>query len=307
LRLPVAALLMFLAAAPCRAADASPLPVVEVAAGVFVHAAPHELASPQNAGAIANIGFIVGQDAVAVVDTGGSYLAGRRLRAAFAARTDRPVRYVVNTHVHPDHILGNAAFVQDGASFVGHAHLPDALSRRSGSYLASAEALVGADAFAGTRIVPPTILVAGRLELDLGRRRLVLEAWPTAHTNADLTVLDETTATWFLGDLVFSGHVPALDGSLRGWMRVLGALTARPAARVVPGHGPPALPWPDAAAPIAGYLERLAADVRKMIADGRTMQDAAASAARSEAPRWQLFDAFNARNATTAFHELEWE
>jgi quinoprotein relay system zinc metallohydrolase 2 len=192
-------------------------------------------------------------------------------------------------------------------SFVGHAHLPDALSRRAAAYLGSMQALVGGQAFAGTRIVAPTILVAGRLELDLGQRRLVLEAWPTAHTNADLTILDETTGTWFLGDLLFSGHVPALDGSLRGWMRVLGALAARPAARVVPGHGPPSLPWPEAAAPIAGYLERLAADIRQMVGDGRTMRDAAASAARSEAPRWQLFDEFNARNATAAFHELEWE
>jgi quinoprotein relay system zinc metallohydrolase 2 len=295
------------AMAPCRAADVSPLPVSQIADGVFVYAAPYALASPQNAGAIANTGFVVGQDAVAVIDTGGSHLAGRQLLAAIAARTDRPVRYVINTHVHPDHVLGNAAFVQDGVSFVGHAHLPDALSRRAAAYLGSMQALVGGQAFAGTRIVAPTILVAGRLELDLGQRRLVLEAWPTAHTNADLTILDETTGTWFLGDLLFSGHVPALDGSLRGWMRVLGALAARPAARVVPGHGPPSLPWPEAAAPIAGYLDRLAADIRQMVGDGRTMRDAAASAARSEAPRWQLFDEFNARNATAAFHELEWE
>ena len=296
-----------LAAAPCRAADVSPLPVSEIADGVFVYAAPYALASAQNAGAIANTGFVVGQDAVAVIDTGGSDLAGRRLLAAIAAHTDRPVRYVVNTHVHPDHVLGNAAFMRDGVSFVGHAHLPDALSRRGAQYLASMQALVGADAFTGTRVIAPTILVAGRLDLDLGQRRLVLEAWPTAHTNADLTVLDEKTGTWFLGDLLFSAHVPALDGSLRGWIRVLGALAARPAARVVPGHGPPSLPWPETAAPIAGYLQRLAVDVRKMVDDGRTMQDAAASAARSEAPNWQLFDEFNARNATTAFHELEWE
>jgi quinoprotein relay system zinc metallohydrolase 2 len=305
--LAFAALMMLLATLPCRAADLAPLPVGEIADGVFVYAAPYELASAQNAGAIANTAFVVGKDAVAVIDTGGSYLAGRRLLAAIAAHTDRPVRYVINTHVHPDHVLGNAAFVREGVSFVGHEHLPDALGRRAAQYLARMQDLVGTDVFAGTRVVGPTTLVNGRLELDLGHRRLVLEAWPTAHTNSDLTVLDEKTGTWFLGDLLFSGHVPALDGSLRGWLRVLAALAARPAARVVPGHGPPSLAWPEAAAPIVAYLERLAADTRGMIGDGRTMQEAAASAARSEAPRWQLFDEFNARNATTAFHELEWE
>jgi quinoprotein relay system zinc metallohydrolase 2 len=307
MRCILALLIIALAAPVSRAAEVSPLPVTEIAGGVFVHAAPYALAGAANAGAIANTGFIVGQDAVAVIDTGGSHLAGRRLLAAIAAHTRRPVRYVINTHVHPDHVLGNAAFAQDGVTFVGHAHLADALSRRGAHYLARMQALIGADAFAGTRIIGPTLPVSGRLELDLGDRRLVLEAWPTAHTNADLTVFDEKTGTWFLGDLVFAGHVPALDGSLRGWTRVLAALAARPAARVVPGHGPPSLTWPEAAEPITRYLERLTADVRRMVGEGRTIQDAAALAARSEAPHWQLFDEFNARNATAAFHELEWE
>jgi quinoprotein relay system zinc metallohydrolase 2 len=279
--------------------------VQEVAPGVFVYAAPYALAARDNAGAIANVGFVIGSEAVAVIDTGGSLAAGRRLLAAVRARTALPIRYVINTHVHPDHLLGNAAFAPEGATFVGHRALPEALAARAEGYLQANAALVG-PAFAGTRIVPPTLLVAETRELDLGGRRLRLDAWPTAHTNSDLTVRELATDTWFLGDLLFVGHVPALDGRITGWIAVLGRLKAEPAARVVPGHGPASLPWPAAAGPIDRYLATLEAELRRMIREGRPI-DEAGRAARGEASHWSLFSDFNTRNATTAYQELEWD
>ncbi len=308
IRRPLPALIaaLSLLAAAAAAAPAAPLPVTEIAPGVFVHEGAVALAGPENEGAVANAGFVVGRDGVAVIDTEGSLVAGRRLLAAIRDRTDRPIRYVVNTHVHPDHVLGNAAFRDTGAVFVGHAQLPAALAARASVYLAANRALVGA-AFAGSEIVPPTLLVARALDLDLGDRTLLVEAWPTAHTNTDVTVRDLATDTWFLGDLLFADHVPALDGRLLGWRDTLQALKARPAARVVPGHGPASLPWPDAAAPIERYLARLETDIREMIRAGRPLREAAGEAARSEAANWSLFTDFNARNATTAYQELEWK
>lgn len=282
-----------------------PLPVQEIASGVFVFQAPVALANPANGGAIANLGFIIGREAVAVIDTGGSLAEGRRLLAAIRARTALPVRYVVNTHVHPDHILGNGAFLGEGAAFVGHGNLPAALAAREAGYLTANAALIG-PAFAGTSSVAPTLLVADRMELDLGQRRLVLEAWPTGHTDSDLTLLDEATGSWFLGDILFIDHVPALDGSLKGWRDVLGRITARAAERAIPGHGPIAAPWPASAKRMQRYLGALDHDIRQLVRDGRPMQDSA-QAASQEASRWALFEAFHARNAAAAFHELEWE
>jgi quinoprotein relay system zinc metallohydrolase 2 len=303
-RAALAALGLLLGMAAARAESPEPLPLTEIAPGVLVHEAPVALAAPANGGGIANLGIVIGRDAVAVIDTGGSLLVGRRLLAAVRARTALPVRYVINTHVHPDHVLGNAAF--EGAEVVGHPALPEALRARAERYVDANRALVG-PAFAGTRIVPPTRLVDAALTLDLGGRRLLVEAWPTAHTNSDVTVLDEATGTWFLGDLLFLRHVPALDGRLQGWLDTLARLKERPAARAVPGHGPASVPWPAAAEPVTRYLERLRDDVRAGIRKGDTLRDTAAAAGRGEEGRWMLFHEFNPRNATAAYQELEWE
>jgi hypothetical protein len=97
-----------------------------------------------------------------------------------------------------------------------------------------------------------------------------------------------------------------LDGSIRGWLAVLDELGAIPAQRMVPGHGSVS-DWPGALADERRYLEKLAADVRGLIAGGKSITVAADSAAASERSHWALFDDFNARNATAAFSEIEWE
>jgi quinoprotein relay system zinc metallohydrolase 2 len=296
-----------LAVAPALAhADSSGMVLSEIASGIFIHNGVHEDASRENGDDIANIGFILGTDAVAVVDPGGSYREGIELRKAIRARTELPIRYVILTHVHPDHIFGAAAFREDSPDFIGHSKLPGALAQRGAYYLRRLHELVGEQA-TGSEIVAPTVVVSNRLELDLGKRRLVVEAHGPAHTDTDLTIFDENTETFWLSDLLFVDRIPVIDGSLLGWLVQLQRAVATKAARAVPGHGPVSVSWPDAAAPEQRYLETVARDTRLVLKAGVDIADAYRQVAQSERGHWLLFDDYHPRNVTAAYKELEWE
>ena len=306
----VVATAIWLAALGGRA-DAAPLPgfaIEEIADGDYAHFGQIALTTPENAGDIANIGIVIGRDAVAVIDTGGSVAVGQALLAAVHRVTARPIRYVINTHEHPDHIFGNAALTEPGVTFIGHSHLPESIRERGPFYLHSFREALGAEAIGQVRLIAPTRLVEDTMELDLGGRTLLLTAWePSAHSDCDLTVLDERTHTLFAGDLVFLDHVPAIDGSLKGWLDLLPRLAALPAVRVVPGHGRRVAAWPAGLDDERRYLLAVQADARRLIASGTPMSDAVPHIGESERARWRLFGDYNARNATAAFSELEWE
>jgi quinoprotein relay system zinc metallohydrolase 2 len=284
----------------------APLALTEVAPGLYVSQGAQEEVAAANLGAIANIGCIVGTKSVAVIDSGGCFLWGQRLREAIRRITDRPISHLIQTHMHPDHVFGAAAFLGDHPAIIGHRNLPAALAGRAEYYTRRLHEALGGLA-AGSRIVAPTELVETRTEIDLGGRALVVTAHRTAHTDNDLSIFDRQTSILWAGDLVFLERVPALDGSLLGWLDVIAELRALAARRIVPGHGPRLAPWPDGAADEERYLTALRDEIRHILHSGGTMEQAVATVGRAERSRWRLFDDYHARNVTAAYAELEWE
>lgn len=294
-------------------AGTAPLDVTQVAPGVYVHTGQHTDFEDGYDGDIANIGFVVGSEAVAVIDTGGSYQVGMALKQALRRVTTLPVRYLINTHGHPDHIFGNAAFMHPDPGeghppprVIGHAMLPAALRLRGDGYLRKLALQLGAQA-AKSALVAPSDTVHGRLSLDLGGRKLELQAWPKAHTNNDVTVFDAVTRTLWTGDLLFIERTPSVDGEVPGWLSAMDALGKVPALVTIPGHGPVTRGKDQALAAQRAYLTRLLQDVRAAIRNGTSMTDTMATAAASERARWRLFDVVNPRNVNLLYPVLEWE
>lgn len=296
-------MIMASAASP---AWAVPLAMNEIAQGVYVHIGTHGDFDKDYHGDMANIGFIIGTDSVAIVDAGGSFKVGTELREAVKLVSKLPIRYVINTHIHPDHIFGNAAFAQDKPEFIGHHNLPGTLSLNHESLMRSLKDVLGADAN-GSEIVLPTKVVQNTLDIDLGNRTLHLQAWPKSHTNTDLTVLDEKTQTFWTGDLLFITKTPSLDGDLKGWISVNEGLKAVQARMTVPGHGNPTNDKNGMLDKQNAYLNLLLRDIRAAIKSGVDMQKTIDTAAQAEKPNWVLFDLINRRNINQAYPQLEWE
>ncbi len=286
--------------------DAGSFAVKEIAGGAYVHLGKHVEFEHPDHDDIANSGFIIGDRCVAVIDTGGSLRAGQALLSAIRAKTSLPVCYVINTHVHFDHVLGNIAFTAEGAEFVGHEMLADEIAANRAFFLENYGADLG-DNPGESSIIGPTLLVSGSRKIDLGNRILTLVAHKVSHSHTDLSILDEKTRILWVSDLLFIERIPSIDGDLRNWVKLSKQLAARDVAMVVPGHGPVSSSPSSAFERQLRYLETLLTQTRAMIAKGMFMEDIVEDVGVKEKTNWLLHEQHHKRNVTRAFSELEWE
>ncbi len=284
--------------------------ITEFQPGIFVHQGQHVSFEHENRDDIANIGFIEGDDCIAVIDTGGSIDIGKKLKHAIETISKKPVCYVINTHVHFDHVLGNYAFVNNDTKFVGHKMLKDAMVASTEFFLDEyANELGSSKQTEDTKnlIVLPDVLVEDTLEIDLGNRKLTLTAHKIAHSRNDLSILDQQTGTLWLSDLLFVDRIPAIEGKLKGWLSVLDEIKALEPNHVIPGHGNLALSVDKAMALQHAYLMEVLTETRSMIQDGAFMEDVIDKVGQETKTQWILHEQHHKRNISNAFVELEWE
>lgn len=273
-----------------------------LAQGVYWHLGQHHSLQHTKRDDIGNSGVVIGKRCVAIIDTGGSLAIGKKILAAVRSITQLPICYVINTHIHYDHLLGNTAFSDTGAKFVGHYKLATAILNNQTFFQKNF-----ANELAKRKLVVPDLLVKDKQKLDLGDRILELRAWQNAHSNTDLSVYDPESGAIWTGDLLFRERLPVLDGNLRGWLAVMQQLKTLPARWIIPGHGGIANNWIIALKDQRRYLQSLLTEVRAKITNNVFLADAIKTVGQAEARYWHLFTATHKRNISRAFTQLEWE
>ncbi|GFO64598.1 MBL fold metallo-hydrolase [Geomonas paludis] len=188
----------------------------------------------------ANAGIVIGKEGVLVIDTLISAKEGQRFLADIRKVTDKPIRYVVNTHTHLDHALGNCVFAKLGATVISHeADRTYLAANGAGLLQRAANYGLKPEDMAGTEIALPTLAFSNEMLLDLGGEEVRLMRAAPSHTAGSLVVYLPAKKILFAGDILFTDFHPFLaDGDFTGWIRTIDALLAMDVDKVVPGHGP---------------------------------------------------------------------
>jgi cyclase len=230
----------------------------------------HEAQAPNGA----NAGFVIGEDSVAVIDTFASREAARQLLAEVHKLTKLPVKFVINTHHHYDHVAGNSIFVDAGAVVLGQRRVRDWIHSETLRTMTIAAA-AGSDISPEERALvqafaPPTVVFDDAVDLYLGSREIQIRHF-AGHAGGDSVVMIPDAKVAFVGDLFWRNTVPnTVDASTKPWIGTLNTL-ARDAVgfTFVPGHGD------------VGDVQDVAA-FREYLATVRTLVAAARAQGRSD-------------------------
>jgi glyoxylase-like metal-dependent hydrolase (beta-lactamase superfamily II) len=284
---------------------------IKVAEDVWFVQGETALGSTSNRNFISNAGFVVTGDGVVVVDALGSPAVARELIAEIRRVTTQPIRHVIVTHFHADHIYGLQVFKEVGATVIGHPAgreylQSDAAARR----LEASRAQLAPWIDAGTRLVGADRWVEqDDTVLRLGTHEIHLHHVGPSHTPEDLVVFVARSGVLFAGDLVFRGRVPFVgQADSRQWIASLDRLMAMKPKVILPGHGPASAEDPMADLSLTrDYLVHLRRTMGEAARNLEPFEEAYARADWSRFAHLPLFAAANRMNAYNTYLLMEHE
>lgn len=241
-------------------------------------------ASPANSFA-ANAGIVIGRDAVLVVDTLISAKEGERFLADIRKVTNKPIKYVVNTHGHLDHAFGNCVFARLGAIVISHTADRAMLERIGADTLKNIGNFgLKPEDMVGTEIVYPVISFSDRMQIDLGGETVELIRVAPSHTEGSVVVHIPSKKLLFAGDILFTDFHPYMaDGDINGWSKTIDALLLMDVERIIPGHGP--LSTKKDLREMKEYLLLFDSKARKLVAASQDVNAIVAELKKSLPPR----------------------
>lgn len=188
----------------------------------------------------ANAGIIIGKDGIVVIDTLISAKKAKQFMKDIRAISKKPIKYVVNTHDHLDHVLGNSAFAKIGATLIAHADAKVAMLKSGDNMLKNAKTYgLSDDAMKGTTIAVPSLTFTDAMQIDLGDRKVELMNVSPSHSPGSIIVYVPDSKTLFAGDVLFTNYHPYMgNGDIMGWVKALDKIVDMDVINIIPGHGP---------------------------------------------------------------------
>lgn len=188
----------------------------------------------------ANVGIIVGNEGILIIDTLISSKGARELIENIRKISDKPIKWAINTHHHSDHSFGNAEFKKLGAAIISQEkcleRMKDYSTKRLQDFLKD-ETI--ANAFEGTEIVYPTVTFSEKMTINVDDIKVELYNSGHTHTLGSSFVYLPAQKIMFTGDIVFTdSHANLIEGDLEGWYKALDYMNSFDVDKVVPGHGP---------------------------------------------------------------------
>ena len=292
-------------AALCAAARAAAVPEPEqLAPGVYAVIAAPEEAAPANHGVVGNIGILVGDSGVVLIDTGTSARHARQLLAQIRRLTPLPVVLAINTHQNPAHVFGNGTLRDMGVPILAHRDTDGFIAARCERCLKQLVQALGETEMEGTVVTRPSQLIDGPVTVSAGGRKLDLLYYGPTSAPGAIAVLDRGSGTLFGGGMVTMDRIPDVkDADLGQWQAALRSLGRIAPARIVPGAGPvfKADRLPD----LAGYLQAIRPAVQAAFLQRVSLGEAAAAAQLPAYSRWAMYDGMHRKNVEQLYLRLE--
>ncbi len=256
------------------------------------------------AGAGGNAGVVIGVDGVLVVDSFQRVEPARTLLAEIRKLTPLPIKYLVNTHYHYDHVTGNGVFAEAGAVVIAHQNVRDWINTENFKFYGAN--ITQEQKAAVAALTPPAVVYSEGIDLFFGNRKIAAHYFP-GHTGGDTVVFDAESNTVFCGDMFWRHTLPNLiDATTSSWIETLNALIQQhPNSQFVSGHGD--VGTVDDVKAFRGYL----VDLRQWIAEARTagkigdaIVDAVVPKIKDKYGDWASFTNFSRNNVIQTAAEL---
>jgi glyoxylase-like metal-dependent hydrolase (beta-lactamase superfamily II) len=188
----------------------------------------------------ANAGIIIGRNGIVVVDTMISAKEAKRFIRDIRTISRKPIRYVVNTHYHFDHVFGNSEFAKLGAVVIAQENVKKAMENSARETLKNiGEYGLTPKDMKGTTLAYPVLTYSDRMTIDIGGQQIELIHARQSHTDGDTLVYLPGKKVLFAGDILFTNYHPFLgEGNIEEWAKKLDDIKLMDVEKIIPGHGP---------------------------------------------------------------------